>query len=245
MRSSSAASRSSESLRPPAPKTLRPLSIHGLWLAETTRPAAAARARIATGSPAVGMRPRSSTRAPPSSSPPATEATISGPDSRVSRAMSTSPPAPACSPSARPSASSQPGSSGAWPARPRTPSVPNQRRRAAPPAAGWVTCFSAVPGAASVSRSYSIVRSRLPLASVTRTVSGRPTLANLTDPVAEPLKVGGTMLQSKTSTMLASKSSSVRPLSSGGGPQTLTSIDLGKLLALCGGWRSSSASALR
>ena len=114
----------SSSFRPPAENSFTPLSYQGLWEAETTAPATpSAAATWATAG--VGATPRDTTWSPPSDRPSARASDNPGPDSRVSRPITTRS-VPRSGAAARPRARAD-GSSSRVPARARTPSVPNRR----------------------------------------------------------------------------------------------------------------------
>ena len=126
---SSWASTSSVSLRPPAAKSLMPLSPNGLCEAEIMAAGTASMpARKATAG--VGTTPRSTTSTPSVARPAARAAASNGPDRRVSRPISHRDP-PSTRAAARPSVSASSGVS-SWLATPRTPSVPNFNVRCDP-----------------------------------------------------------------------------------------------------------------
>ena len=123
-----ASTRSSEasgSLVPSRPKNLMPLSRHGLCDAETTTARSSPSRRTRIEAAGVGTTPAMSASPPPWEMPAARADSSIGPDSRVSRTISTcGRSACASAAAARPSATASSAVSFS-PATPRTPSVPN------------------------------------------------------------------------------------------------------------------------
>ena len=127
------------SLAPEAPKTLMPLSSGGLWLADTIRPPAAPRRRMAPGIAGVGHRPKVHTSLPAAVSPAVSAATSIGPLLRESMPMSTGAPWGNTWPHQKPTCKAKAGLT--WvPTRPRMPSVP---KPATPPRRGRPTGWGA------------------------------------------------------------------------------------------------------
>ena len=82
---SMASSASSDSLRPPGPKILMPLSGIALCDAEMTMPRSAPRSAVRNATAGVGRTPSCSTSTPAEASPAATAASSISPDARGSR----------------------------------------------------------------------------------------------------------------------------------------------------------------
>src|SRR5436190_13206263 len=99
-----------------------------------TQPRSAPWSRVRTATPGVGITPARRARPPAETTPSASASSRTGPDSRVSRPITTRAPGPADAAAAAPrSRASSPVRS--TPATPRTPSVPNSLRRAVKAAA--------------------------------------------------------------------------------------------------------------
>ena len=141
----------SSSFRPPAANNLIPLSNHGLCDAETTAPATPS-IWHSCATAGVGTTPREVTSRPPSTRPSASARARAGPDSRVSRPMTTQS-APRWAAAARPRALTA-GSSRTEPARARMPSVPNRSTcpDAAGPEEGGCTARPVMSGSVGASR---------------------------------------------------------------------------------------------
>src|SRR5680860_281416 len=122
------ASARSPSFVPLPVKNLIPLSRYGLWDAETTAARSSPSLRTSTAAAGVGRTPPSSASPPASATPAASAASSIGPDSRVSRTISTcGRGASSEAVAARPRASASSAVRNV-PASPRTPSVPKSLR---------------------------------------------------------------------------------------------------------------------